>query len=78
MVNLEELPQATPAELAAQPRYELDRRPLDNLTDQQYKALKREAAERWPGAHRARQPSLTAKRQTWEPLLALMLNRKTA
>jgi hypothetical protein len=50
MVNLEALPQATPAELAAQPRYEPDRRPLDNLTEQQYKALKREAAERWAGS----------------------------
>jgi hypothetical protein len=50
MVNLENLRQATAAELAAKPRYEPDRRPLDGLTEQQYEAVKREAARRWAGS----------------------------
>jgi hypothetical protein len=47
-VNMEDLPKATAAELAAKPRYEPDRRPLDNLTEKQYEDLKLEAAHRWP------------------------------
>ena len=50
MVNLADLPQATAAELAAKPRYEPDRRPLDGLTEQQYDAVKRAAAARWAGS----------------------------
>jgi len=48
IVNLENVHQATPAELAAKPRYEPDRRPLSNLNQAQYDALKREAVHRWP------------------------------
>src|SRR5271167_3295883 len=48
MVNMEAVPQATAAQLAAKPRYEPDRRPLDNLTEKQYETLKLEAAHRWP------------------------------
>jgi len=50
IVNMEELPQATAAQLAAKPRYEPDRRPLDNLTEKQYEALKQEVAHRWAGS----------------------------
>ena len=50
MVNMEELPMATAAQLAAKPRYEPDRRPLDNLTEKQYEALKLEVAHRWSGS----------------------------
>jgi hypothetical protein len=55
MVRMEDLPKATAAQLAAKPRYEPDRRPLDNLTEKQYQALKLEAAHRW-----AANPSGTA------------------
>jgi hypothetical protein len=48
-VNMADLPVVTPAQLAAKPRYEPDRRPLDNLSEKQYDALKLEAARRWAG-----------------------------
>jgi hypothetical protein len=48
LVNMENVPQATSGDLAARPRYEPDRRPLDGLTEEQYAAMKREAAHKWP------------------------------